>query len=248
MEDFVKSKPLWKRPSTVPFPNVWHRFQVQKKDGLIYKVKIQEINPDRFAEIQEFMETYFDKDEPLSNATKVLDDEISMIKKRAHRCNILNENISIMATFDIDDMKPEILGVLLLQVYVKNEPKLKIQPGVAWKKALDILSKVEENVDIYQEIASDRYFDFMIAIGSKYRGLNLCFHLLECLPKIGKSFGISGAMSVFTNFRSQKAAKKAGFILYNEIQYKDYKDENGKVIFPITETKSIQCMIKKFTP
>lgn len=66
MEDFNKFKISWKRSATIPFPNVWNRFQVKRNDGTVYQIKIQEIHPDRFTEILEFIKTYFDRDEPLS--------------------------------------------------------------------------------------------------------------------------------------------------------------------------------------
>jgi len=44
----------WKRPENIPFPNVWHRFQITSNEGLILTVKIQDAIPEWHDEIWEF--------------------------------------------------------------------------------------------------------------------------------------------------------------------------------------------------
>lgn len=56
----------WKRPTTVPYPNVWHRFTTKSKDGKIYKIKIVDVTPDRFEESMEFTKKYFYPYEPIA--------------------------------------------------------------------------------------------------------------------------------------------------------------------------------------
>lgn len=56
----------WKRPATVQMPTVWHTFQTKPKDNVRYKIKIQDLTPDRFDEVIELMMKYYFPDEPLA--------------------------------------------------------------------------------------------------------------------------------------------------------------------------------------
>ena len=56
----------WNRPNDVPYPNVWHVYEAVSKEGIKYKIKIQDIPLDRSSEAIDFMETYFDYNEPIT--------------------------------------------------------------------------------------------------------------------------------------------------------------------------------------
>ena len=60
---------LWtkfKRPSSVPYPNTWHRFTTKPKNGKTYRVKIVDLTPDRFEESIEFIKKYYYPYEPVT--------------------------------------------------------------------------------------------------------------------------------------------------------------------------------------
>lgn len=58
----------WKRPVNILYPNVWHRFETKSRsrNGVQYKIKIQDVDEDRIDEVCEFMENYYYPEEPLS--------------------------------------------------------------------------------------------------------------------------------------------------------------------------------------
>lgn len=67
MESGIRWDLSWKRPENVPYPKVWHVFEtISKKTACKYKIKIQDIPPDRFDECIHFMETNFDRIEPIT--------------------------------------------------------------------------------------------------------------------------------------------------------------------------------------
>lgn len=57
---------LWKRPTTIAIPQIWHKFESKPKNGKIYKIKIIDLTPDRYEEAMDFMMKYYFTEEPLS--------------------------------------------------------------------------------------------------------------------------------------------------------------------------------------
>lgn len=56
----------WKRPTNVPFPQIWYRFETEVKNGRSYRVRIQEIEENRFEEILDFMDANYNEGELIS--------------------------------------------------------------------------------------------------------------------------------------------------------------------------------------
>lgn len=67
MEEVEIQNLKWRRPDNIPWPKVWHRFEARSKSGQMYRIKIQDIPEDRYDEVLDFMETEFDKNEPISS-------------------------------------------------------------------------------------------------------------------------------------------------------------------------------------
>lgn len=64
--NLIKMPAEWKRPESVPFPNVWMRFEGKKEiNGKIPKFWIQDIPEDMFEEVADFMCKNFIYEEPL---------------------------------------------------------------------------------------------------------------------------------------------------------------------------------------
>lgn len=55
----------WKRPTTVPFPKVWRRFEAKLPNGEVQKYKIQDLTPDRHEEAWEFSVKNIISEEPV---------------------------------------------------------------------------------------------------------------------------------------------------------------------------------------
>lgn len=64
MTDFQPPQLLWKRPDDVPFPHVWLRYETKVVNGKSYRVRIQEIEENRFEETLDFMDKYYNDAEP----------------------------------------------------------------------------------------------------------------------------------------------------------------------------------------
>lgn len=61
-----------RRPSCIPYPQVWSRFEKTIKNEYTMKFKVQDLTEDMHFEVLEFMKKYYMKDEPWSvNAGKI---------------------------------------------------------------------------------------------------------------------------------------------------------------------------------
>lgn len=56
----------WKRPDNVPYPKIWKRLELKSKTGQTYRVRIEDVVPDRFEELLDFMFVNYDCEEPIS--------------------------------------------------------------------------------------------------------------------------------------------------------------------------------------
>ncbi len=120
-------------------------------------------------------------------------------------------------------------------------------PG-ALSKFKKIYEDIRAKFDPFEIFKTDTYLhEWGICVTPEYRGLNIGLSILNSLEFIAKAFNLSGTMIMFTSNYSQNIAERAGFKLYNEIVYKDYKDENDDIIFPVQETRSLKFMGKNYT-
>lgn len=55
----------WQRPQNIPYPNIWKKVEVKSKNGQALQVQIEDITPDRFEEVIDFMAANFDHHEPV---------------------------------------------------------------------------------------------------------------------------------------------------------------------------------------
>lgn len=67
MDELMKLKLSWKRPPNMPWPKTWHRFEATSKNGIVYKIKIQDIPPNRFEDVVNFMAAEYSKREPITS-------------------------------------------------------------------------------------------------------------------------------------------------------------------------------------
>ena len=83
----------------------------------------------------------------------------------------------------------------------------------------------------------------ILAVKTSYRGLNIGKKLIERSLEKAKSSSYTHATIECSSFYSAKVVASLGFDLFHEIQYKDYIDENGRVVF---QTQKPHEAIKKY--
>ena len=83
-------------------------------------------------------------------------------------------------------------------------------------------------------------------VSSEYQRLGIGYELFKTMEEMAKIFKIPAAIVIFNNDKSQALATKLGYTILNQINLKDYLDENGRVILPTVNTKVVQLCYKKF--
>lgn len=63
--DKLAESQQWRRPTTAPFPQNWHKFESKPKNGKTYKIRIEDLTPNRYEEASDFMLKYFTNSEPI---------------------------------------------------------------------------------------------------------------------------------------------------------------------------------------
>ena len=106
---------------------------------------------------------------------------------------------------------------------------------------------IRVNSDPYEILGSDRFLhEWGLCVAPDFRRLGIATNILNSLAIVGKAYGLKGTLIMFTRTESQKVADKCGFKVYNEIEYAEYKDDAGNVLFPVQGTKSLKFMGKVF--
>ncbi|XP_065202222.1 uncharacterized protein LOC135832712 isoform X2 [Planococcus citri] len=239
----------WKRPTSIPYPNIWHRFTSKTKDGKVYNIKIVDLSADRFEEIMEFSKEYFFSREPICVSSKVVEDERTMHNLQSKHRAILQQHTSIVAVLDEDVPKPEIVGMLKLLVASKEDdpiPKPQI-PGNFMPIKDKLFEKLEKNHDPFDIFNTDKVFrEYGLCVKPGYEGLNIGYNILFAVEKLAKAFHIKASVITANSIQSQIIADKIGYKTWNEIVYNEFKDNQGRVVFPVEGTKSIKLMAIEF--
>ncbi|XP_065202224.1 uncharacterized protein LOC135832713 [Planococcus citri] len=237
----------WKRPSSVPNSNTWHRFTTKPKDGKEYKIKIMDLTPDRFAECMELTKNYFCPQEPLNLSSKLVEDEISFHNELKIQNAVLQQCASIIAVLDEDVSKPTIVGMLKLLVSSKEDDPMPNIPGDVIQKKHKLIKHLKRNHSPFEIFGADKVIgDYGLLVKSEYNGLGIGYHMLQTIEKVAKAFHIEQCAMVCSNIRSQVMAEKLGYKTLNEIVYDEYKDDQGRVVFPVEGTKSVKYMAIEF--
>lgn len=106
------------RPSNVPYPNVWLRFEAPDDDGELVQYRVQDLPEDRFEDGIKHMRANFLLDEALCRARNMADDEQSVIDfTTIWRETIFGEKLTLACFQEGSD---DIVGMNVLYIEHKN--------------------------------------------------------------------------------------------------------------------------------
>ncbi|KAK7590900.1 hypothetical protein V9T40_002513 [Parthenolecanium corni] len=231
----------WSRPSTIPFPHVWHRFQAKNSTGKSFNIRIEDLTPDRQDEAWKFFLQHYLVDEPIAKTLQIPEDEAS-IASLEHTCKeLLKQNASLIAVLDEPGPNPKLIGIHVKAVISKGEPLP--PPPKTINSLVDKYNYItmysREGVDVCQELDCDIYYDdFGLCVHKDYRGLKVAENLLEASSTYAIEFKIRGKIVAIVNPFLRRVTEKYGFRLHREIAIKDIKDKDGNAILP-EDTRSI---------
>ncbi|XP_065202217.1 uncharacterized protein LOC135832709 isoform X2 [Planococcus citri] len=175
-------------------------------------------------------------------------DEISVQNGLARQYVYLQQRVAIMAVLDEDVPKPEIIGLQQLFVASKEDDPEPELAGNAMSKLEKINEDLYANHDQFEILGTNRVLKgFGLCVKPNYWGMNIGYNIVLCLEKIAKAYDLRGFMTLYTSIHSQAIASKAGFKVYNEMFFDDYKDKKGNAMFPNVHTKSFKLMGIKYS-
>lgn len=117
----------------------------------------------------------------------------------------------------------------------------------AYRKIKRIIEDLESDCDPFEIIGSNVYIqDWGLAVMPEFRGSEIGYNILACISRMAAAFRIPGAMIMSSKIETRILAHKLGFQTFKEIVYDDYRDDDGNVIFPVTDTKSLKFMGIKY--
>lgn len=112
--------PKFKRPSNIPFPNVWFRFQLKDpQSGELVQYKIQDLTPSRYEDAVDHLVEYFLTDETICKSRDLLSDYQSVADfEDKIRSAMMDFKLTVACYREGSD---ELIGVNVLSVKQRDE-------------------------------------------------------------------------------------------------------------------------------
>lgn len=206
---------IWRRPSNVSFPKVWHTFTAPDLDGEMVQYEIRDLPPSRFKEACQLMIDHYIPDEPLARVMN-LKDEPESINEYVELWKMAMEQGIVIGCFKGDEM----VGVNFTGVASKDDPKEKHQyKGRAFRLTIELYLWILDQFVMFDKFGIDTYMlAYGMGVSSQYRYRGIATEFLKARIPMLKAIGVSHTATLFTAVGTQKAAVKAGYTTYYEIK------------------------------
>ncbi|KAF5294159.1 hypothetical protein FQR65_LT10870 [Abscondita terminalis] len=230
---------IWKRPSSVPYPQVWHKFTKVDKTGTSKEFEIEDLTEELFPTCVEFMRKYFIPDESLYTCVGLLNDDESVHEQIRWWNEVLFDKLSLVCKYG-----DEIVGIYILYHHHKiHDENGTEDKGERFKLIGKIVNYLETRADRYNFLQTDEYLDeFGLCVDPNYRGLGIATELLKVRIRLGAAVGLKVSLTVCTSIASQKASEKAGFRNLVEVNYSELEKMFPPLKLNIADTPTIRYM------
>uniref|UniRef100_A0A182PHW7 N-acetyltransferase domain-containing protein n=1 Tax=Anopheles epiroticus TaxID=199890 RepID=A0A182PHW7_9DIPT len=204
----------WKRPETVPYPNVWWTFEApdpDREDGALVTYRVEDLTEDRFEDAIKLYTEHFLDDEPMCAFGRIRHNPLSYEEIVQFWHYILNEKITIVC---YKEGSKEIVGANLLSVKMASD-KADLSDLIK-SKDMQILVAANEymtdTVNLFERYGVDKYLTaYGLSVNTRYRGRGIATEILKARRPICRAFGLRLTSTNFTAIGSQKPAAKIGF-------------------------------------
>ncbi|KAI5704225.1 uncharacterized protein LOC103519361 [Diaphorina citri] len=240
---------VFQRATNDGFPVVYKECECKSKANpeKSIRIKIQDVPTDLHEELVDFMVKYYLPDEPVARTTNVVGEPDSLETYKALFFTVLAQNLSLVAFLDKPDGTREIVGAQLYTVFSLDDPPLPEMPGVAIQKLKKFIYDIKSEelivgLNLYQHLQ-----DWGLCVSPTYRGWGIGEVILSTANDLGIQIGVRAILTIFTVINSQVLADRLGYKELNRIVYKEYKDEEGNLVFPGEDkTEAIRLMMLTF--
>ncbi|XP_069669115.1 uncharacterized protein [Periplaneta americana] len=237
----------WSRPSSVPFPTVWRKYEgtSQMADGKKPKFVIQDLTEDLLEDVIELMCFTFCKEESIFGSVRITEDPVSLNELGEFFRRMWRDKVAVVALLDDGSSNPRIAGFNMLCICRKQD-KFCIDDykGPALRTVLrDLLGYAANYVNIFEHYDVKEYLGaFGLFVHPDFRRQGLAAELLRARENLCKSVGLQATMTFFTSLGGHNSGHKAGLDLLAEIPYNVFKTEDGQEVYPGIQPKSIKVM------
>lgn len=207
----------WTRPSDIKFPSVWHTFQAPDLDGSLCYYDIQDLPSERFDDAVSLMKECYLTDEPLAKVMNLMLEpgsiedyidlwRISMKQKMAVGC--------------FKSGSSRLVGVNFLVVVSESDPKPDWHfHGAAFQNTIELYTWVLEQFSMYKEFGIDHYLiGYGLGVSRDYRCRGIATEFLKGRLPMMQAMAIPYTATLFSASGTQKAAEKAGYDVYYEVE------------------------------
>ncbi|XP_044749553.1 arylalkylamine N-acetyltransferase-like 2 [Coccinella septempunctata] len=204
----------------------------------------------RYNDVLEYLKNHF-HDEPLNVAVGLF--------KKGQTCELL-ENYDLQTMKDgyslvaIDPETGKIAGAMLNGISRRGDVEqdlegMKSIDDIKFHRLMGLLFSHNAEARLFQRYNVEKIFELRIlSVDSDHRGKGLGQTLVKKSEELARQHGFTLLKADATSFFTQKILEKFGFETVKTIVYRDYKDDDGKLIYdtPSPHT-TYKIMVKDLT-
>ncbi|XP_063628694.1 uncharacterized protein LOC134800150 [Cydia splendana] len=210
---------------------VWIRFEKQKRDGTLMRLRIQDLPLDRIEEATELMVRYFARDEPYRKATGFPNNPEALEEYRDYINKIFRDPASrnVMCCADTDEDEPDIIGISSVAVATESYWDMTAGKGTEEAKKINaIFYDVSHSFDLLKEFNLSSYYSGKsLVVVPEYRGYGIAEKFLTVRRLMCGAHGIPMTAAWMSTFATQIAAEKGGWQTLCELDYADIAMRHG---------------------
>ncbi|XP_027854560.2 arylalkylamine N-acetyltransferase 1-like isoform X2 [Aphis gossypii] len=186
----------------------------------------------------EFFKKNFFQQEPLIMCVQLYKDVESVEKLQNHFFKTLDNGLTFKAVSSNGDL----IGVITNEIIVRDNEKrsncssnskVQEQGSVKFNKFMKLFQKVEQESDMFERYPNvNRVMDIKgVAVDETFRGQGVCKALFYKSKELALENKCSMVRVDCSSYFSASAAEKLGFQCIYSLNYEEYTNEKGEVIF-----------------
>ncbi|KAF5289848.1 hypothetical protein FQR65_LT10664 [Abscondita terminalis] len=191
------------------------------------------IGPSKYDEVLHHLRYNF-PDEPLNVSVGLCKHGQACEPFEHHALMTLKDGLSVMA---VDVKTGEIAGVALNGISHRGEVEEDLKEVDAsdnkeYRLIFGLLHNVNHELNLFETYNVDKIFELrFLSVDSRYRGRGIANELFVRSEIIAEEYGLKIIKVDATSMFTQKICEKFGLTTAKSVVYKEFKDENGKLLY-----------------
>ncbi|VVC43653.1 Hypothetical protein CINCED_3A025131 [Cinara cedri] len=182
-----------------------------------------------------FLRQFFFRDEPLNVAIQLLEETDSATKLKNYCIGYLQYGMTFMALSKTGD----IMGVILNNIMHRDDVEEDdddvgtCNENSKFKEIAMLLDKIKREADVFTHYPTvDRILEIkIVTVNEAYRGQGVCKALVDKTKELALEKGCKMIYVECTSHFSAKAVERLGFKCIYSLDYADYANEQGEIVF-----------------